>query len=150
MANSSAKLIEVSLSTVGFFILEILYSFFYLIILMLILEHFFINLQIVNSLILYYLIWLVLRYFSDFLSDYSLCFLVFSFDAIYYASSGLYACSVLFYFYLLQPYLQNNLQKQSFEFIFMHFYVLLSGVLVNAVLNVIVSINRYLLIMLSA
>tara|TARA_A100001015_G_C14750786_1_gene617467 strand:+ start:438 stop:731 length:294 start_codon:yes stop_codon:yes gene_type:complete len=95
--------------------------------------------------ILFYLLWFFRRYFSDF----SLCFLVFSFDVIYFASSGLYASSVLFYFYSVQPCLQSNLQKQSLEFLFMHFYVLLSGFLVNAILGAIVSVSRYFLIVFS-
>jgi len=149
VADSLTKLIQLNVSLVRFLISEIFFSFLYLTVLMCILEHSVINLQCINSLILFYLLWLVLRYFPDFFSDFSLCFLVFSFDVIYFSSSGLYASFVLFYFYSVQPCLQANLQKHSLEFVFMHFYVLLSGFLVNVVLDVVVSISRYFLIVFS-
>ena len=149
MANSIAKLIELNLSLVRVTVSALFFSFISLVFLMLVLEHSIVNFQCFQSLLLFYFLWLGMRYFSDFFSDFSLCFLVYCFDVIYFSSSGLYAFSVLFYFYFVQPFLQDNLRKQSFEFVFMHFYVLISAVLVNVVLNISVSISRYFLIAFS-
>ena len=146
MADSITKLIELNLSFARVLLFEIFCSLSYLTVLMLVLEHSIINSQYFNSLVVFYFLWFLLRYFPDLLSDLSLCFLVFSFDVIYFASSGLYASFVLFYFYSVQPCLQDNLQKESFEFAFMHFYVFFSNVLVNFVLDIVVSVSRYLLI----
>ena len=150
MADSITKLIQLNTSFAKVLIAEIFFSFLYLTLLMFILEHSIIDLQCVKSMTFFYLLWFMLRYFPDGFSDFSFCFLVFSFDVIYFVSSGLYAATVLFYFYSVQPCLLANLQKQSLEFVFMHFYVLLSGFFVNLVLDAFVSILRYFLIAFSA
>ena len=147
MADSLAKFLKFELFLslfIGFFSLVCAFLASHLIFI-----HLANDVPLYNSMLLYFLIRIFLSFSHVPCSMFSLCFIVFSFDLVYFSSFGLFSFFVLLYFYCVQPFLNYNLQKQYFEVFFMMIYVCLSDFLVLLILNLWAWIAHYFLVVSS-
>ena len=147
MADSLAKFLKFELFLslfIGFFSLVCAFLACHLIFI-----HLANDVSLYNSMLLYFLIRIFLSFSHVPCSMFSLCFIVFSFDLVYFSSFGLFSFFVLLYFYCVQPFLNYNLQKQYFEVFFMMLYVCLSDFLVLLILNLWAWIAHYFLVVSS-